>query len=481
MDTALEAILASVMIGATLAFGGVQPGAYSFTEAVIFLAFFALLVKQAWQGRVSLAVPVWPCVFLLLAAFQMIPLPLGLVAKVSPLRAWDPALAGGPTGGGGQATLTIYPHSTALALAKLAAYFAAFLLAAHLFDSRKRKSILVKTLIFLGVAEAAYGLFQYETGSPKIFNMTKQYDVGQATGTYINRNHFAGLLELTFPFIMAAIFYSYQSWLESRKPGARRSSRGAVSLGARALSYFFLLVVMMLGVLFSHSRMGIMVSVGSAIFVVLLMQLRTGQKIWMVGLAVFLVGVVSYALWIGLDPVLARFEQMQSGGPGSIGMDGRFSLWKDEIRLIRDSPLLGTGLGTFRRGFPPYQTSSVDLIVDHAHNDYLEFASETGLVGAALLFLPIFYLFGRMVLAFLSDRRRYRRSVILGCLGSTLALLLHSLADFNLQLPANALIFAVVLGIGYKTACLEPREERTAEPLAARVATSPTDPFRVVS
>jgi O-antigen ligase len=93
--------------------------------------------------------------------------------------------------------------------------------------------------------------------------------------------------------------------------------------------------------------------------------------------------------------------------------------------------------------------------VNHAHNDYLEFASDTGLLGVALLFLPILYLLAKMIISFLDDPRRYRRSITLGCIGSSLALLIHSMTDFNLQVPANALIFAVVLGIGYKATCVE--------------------------
>jgi hypothetical protein len=90
----------------------------------------------------------------------------------------------------------------------------------------------------------------------------------------------------------------------------------------------------------------------------------------------------------------------------------------------------------------------------------LEFAADMGLLGMALLFLPIIYLFFKMLVSFLNDPRRYRPAVTLGCLGSTLGMLLHSVTDFNLQIPANALIFAVVLGMGYKAACIERRGER---------------------
>jgi O-antigen ligase len=111
----------------------------------------------------------------------------------------------------------------------------------------------------------------------------------------------------------------------------------------------------------------------------------------------------------------------------------------------------------------------VNATVDHVHNDYLELASETGLPGAALLFLPILALFIKMVIAFLDDSRGYRRAVLLGCIGSTVALLVHSMTDFNLQIPANALIFSVILGIGYKAACVEPR----GDPAVSRLDFAP--------
>jgi O-antigen ligase len=129
--------------------------------------------------------------------------------------------------------------------------------------------------------------------------------------------------------------------------------------------------------------------------------------------------------------------------------------------------------------FRRYQTSMLDNMVDHAHNDYLEFASETGLLGLAILFLPMLYLFGRMIAAFLNDPRRFRRAVLLGCIGSTLAILIHSLADFNLQIPANALVVAVILGTGYKAACVERRMEAQDERSRLKARTiAPTDAFR---
>ncbi len=85
-----------------------------------------------------------------------------------------------------------------------------------------------------------------------------------------------------------------------------------------------------------------------------------------------------------------------------------------------NSPLLGTVLGTYEDALRPLQTHVINLTIYHADNDYLEFASKTGLVGASLLFLPIFYLLSRMIAAFLKDHRGFRSSILLGCVGRTL-------------------------------------------------------------
>ena len=464
MQNALEIVLALVMVGLSLAFGGVLPPAYSAAEVVLFIALLLLLWKRSREDKMQFKLPPWPVIFVLLVVVQLIPLPRNLVARLSPSRLLDPALAGLGAGDPGWTTLSIYPHDTLLGLMKLLAYLAAFLLAAHLFDSRKRKSILVVALIGLGCFEAGYGAFQYLTGWQKIFTYTKTSYTESATGTYINHDHFAGLLELTIPFAFASAFYFFQIWSE-KSPVGRRGVAGRAaaasrsSAGIQSIFYLFLVAGMVVGVGFSVSRGGILGVVVSIIFVAFLglARLKTGRKIGLLGVFLLLTCIAAYGLWIGLGAVTTRFEQVHE--TGYLRMEGRIATWTDTLRLIRDYPLTGTGLGTFGLAFRHYQTYMVNYFFDHAHNDYLEFASDTGLLGVVLLFMPILYLLIRMIVSFLLDPRRYRRSMTLGCIGSTLAILVHSGMDFNLQIPANALIFSIVLGIGYKAACLEPRVE----------------------
>jgi O-antigen ligase len=462
MNRVLELMLALTIIGTTLAFGGVQPLTYTLMELALFLAVLLLLWKQTRQGEIALWLPLWPVLFALWVLLQLVPLPSFFVGWISPARLLDPTLSSVAPGQWVWTTLSIYPHDSVLALLKFLAYLGAFLLAAYLFESRKRKSTLLRVLILLGCFEAVYGIVQYLTGWQKIFTYTKQFDLMEATGTYINRNHFAGLLELTLPFVVASLYYSFQLWSEGRVADTEKASAPRVSSSSQSIFYMFVLLIMVIGVIFSRSRMGILVTLFSILFMFLaaLVRLKVGRRAWMGGVFLFLFCVTAYGIWIGLDPVLLRFELMSESGYPQ--MEGRISNWGDALHLVRDYPVTGAGLGTFGLAFRHYQTGSVNFYVDHAHNDYLEFAADTGLLGVALLFLPILYLLLRMLIFFLTDPRRYRPAVTLGCIGSTLGMLIHSLTDFNLQIPANALIFAVVLGIGYKAVCVERGEGKLA-------------------
>src|SRR6266571_2563171 len=291
MRTALEIILTLVIIGATLAFGGVQPLVYSLMEVVLFVAALLLLLKltrERSSESAELKVPLWPVLFAALVVLEVAPLPRSLVARISPARLASPRLESLGHSAAGWTTLSIYPHDTLLGLVKFLAYVSAFALAAYLFDSRTKKSLLVRALIYLGVFEAAYGTFQYLTGVQKIFTYTKRYYTEEGTGTYINHNHFAGLLELTLPFAAASVFYFFQLWSQSRQDAARRRvSAGAGSMGVRCLFYLFLLLIMVVGIVYSRSRGGILAATFSLVFIALLGQIKTGRKVWMLGVFFF--------------------------------------------------------------------------------------------------------------------------------------------------------------------------------------------------
>lgn len=464
MKKIVEIVLSVVIIGVTLAFGGVQPIAYSLMEIAIFATALAVLIHQVRAGRIGLPVPLWASLFALWVVLELVPLPLPWLSRIDPARILPAALRTLQHRATAWVPITLYPHATLIYLMKFLAYLAAFILAAWVYDSQQKKALLIRVLIFLGLFEAAYGIVQYLAHWQQIFWMKKVYYTSMGTGTYINHNHFAGFMELTFPFMLALVFYHYQIWQDGRRRGPARVPAATTSAaGVQALFYSFLLVVAIIGVIFSKSRAGIMGTVFVVVFLAILAQLKTRRKVWAIGLAAFVLVAVAYGLWIGLNPVVARFEMFR-GGVSYLETEGRLSFWKATLAMIHDYPVTGIGLGTYVYGFPHYQTYFLNFLLTHAHNDYVEIASETGVPGVLLLFVPIIVLLARMIHAFITDVRRYRTSVILGCIGGTAALLIHSAVDFNLRIPANALVFAVVLGIGYKAACLERRGE--AHPLA---------------
>ena len=122
----------------------------------------------------------------------------------------------------------------------------------------------------------------------------------------------------------------------------------------------------------------------------------------------------------------------------------------DSLRMLRDHPAFGVGLGNFEIAYPPYQSFPSDLTIDFAHNDYVQAAAETGLVGAALI-VSALALFFRLALhnagrCLESGHGWVQLGAALGCCG----LLVHSFVDFNLHIPANAAWFAVLAGVAVK-------------------------------
>src|SRR6266513_1023972 len=178
---------------------------------------------------------------------------------------------------------------------------------------------------------------------------------------------------------------------------------------------------------------------------------------------VFFLGVLGLIVWIGIDPVMSRFETL--GREYNFSGQNRISIWRDTLGLIRHHPLLGTGLGSFSTVYPSVQSVFLTLLVEHAHCDYLEVATELGLPGAILVFGSIFWVLAQSARRYGKLEERFDKAVSLACIGSIGAILVHSLADFNLYIPANALLFTMILAMAWSSA----HPEETPARASARV------------
>ena len=437
-----EAGLSIAIWIAVLAFGGTSPPFFLLTQVIILGLGVLLLSASLRAPFAAIHLPLLaPLCLVALVLLQILPFPAFPGLQIGSLRY---ALAG-HTG----YTLSVAPYQTVSHLLLLVTYLTAFYLVLLVCESRDAKKRLVYALIALGGFEAFYGLVQYLTGWQQIFAYVKKYYLEDATGTYINRNHFAGLLEMVLPFTVA---------LGLRLAGKLRRAAQSSEAKARSLlsaaellplvGLLFLAVVIFTALVFSRSRMGILSALASLIAVLALAGSSSQSKRARAMVAtLFFLGVIGIVAWLGSDPVVMRFEVL--GQEYTQTGQNRISIWRDTLKLIQQHPLLGTGLGTFSVAYTSVQTAFLNHLVDHAHCDYLEVVSELGLPGGILVFGSIFWILARAV-------RRYRRAedhfdtaVCLGCIGSIAALLVHSLADFNLYIPANALVFTVTLALAW--------------------------------
>jgi O-antigen ligase len=201
----------------------------------------------------------------------------------------------------------------------------------------------------------------------------------------------------------------------------------------------FGLILMILGLLFSASRMGIASLLLSFSLISLFFRdpdrghRFSRTSVMVLGLAIL------WAAWIGLDAVLNRFFSTSSDD-----LESRWRIWVNTFQILKDFPIFGSGLGTFAQIFPMYRSFHIRGVVTHAENDFLQLASEVGLVGAGLLFVLFVYLFCKAAAGILKlPNREPLRYIGISGLISILALTFHSIGK-EYPGPANACLFTFI-------------------------------------
>ena len=450
----LEAGLIVAVCVAVLAFGGTVPSFFAITQVIIFGLGVVFLLTRQFSRDTSFHIPIaCPLLLVALVLLQLCPLPVSLAPMFGRARDELPS--------GSYFTISMERYQTVSHLLLLVTYLTAFFLTLFLCRDRNAKKRLVFALVSLGAFEALYGLIQYLTGWQQIFAYVKKYYLEEATGTYINRNHFAGFLEMILPFVIVlALRWTYL--LSKNTSGTAGTFRKLVSRTelVSVVFWLFLAIVILAALILSRSRMGIISALVSLVAILALAGTSTvGPRARAAVAAVFFIGVLGLVVWIGSDPVMSRFETL--GQEYNLSGQSRVSIWHDTLGLIRQHPFLGTGLGSFFVAYTSVQTAFLNLLVEHAHCDYLEVATELGLPGAILVFGSIFWVLAQSARRYGKLEERFDKAVSLACIGSIGAILVHSLADFNLYIPANALVFTMILAMAWSSAHPEspPRRE----------------------
>lgn len=321
---------------------------------------------------------------------------------------------------------TVYHHETVTEFLNYVAYGLVFLIATDLFRNEREARLLCLTLAILGFFLAFLGSVQEFTSPGKLYWVRTPREGGPIFGPYVNRNHYAGVMELLFPFAV----------LGSLKPGPSLSKR--VMLGFAAL-------LMIATVFLCASRGGFVCVVLQSVLLGMMLLWRSRRLTLVVSLTLLFIVTGAFGIWLGSDQLLGRL--------GKIGDDaGRVQIAKDSIRMFEQHPVTGWGLGTFPIAYPKYRTFATDLFVNEAHNDFVQLLVETGVLGFAAGI-------GLLVLVYIRGLRKINRtlfgswrSVAVGAsLVGVTGLAVHSLFDFNLQIPANALLFYVLCAVAGST------------------------------
>jgi O-antigen ligase len=427
----------------------------------------AFCLTGAWftlwaTGRASVEDPLrraWPAfallgVWVLLQALHIVPMPRGWVEVLSPEAARVQALTdvlGTPRE---EYTLSIEPHASRMSLLKTLAYVAILFLALALVNSRARVLVLARVLVYSAVVHSVIAVLLHLADARLEF-MGAVIDHGSsASGFYRNRNHFAGYLEMMLAVGIGLLLTGLSNeraetwkhflkmtieWILSPKMFLRLS-----------------LCILVIALTTTHSRMGNTGFFASLLIAgiigIALSRYATRNTVLLLS-SLVVIDLLIVGSWFGVEKLAERLEKTTVAEVQDREEPAAYTL-----KIMEDYPVFGTGPGTFYIAFPRYRPATVTSFYDYAHNDYIQFACESGVLGLGLLGLVVVLALGAALRAQWQRRDPLMRGMAFACVMGVTAILIHSTVDFNLHIPANAVYFMVLLALGWISLHLDRRQ-----------------------
>lgn len=394
----IEACLIAILVFTPLAHGATRPIALIPAQLLILAMFCAWLVRMNAEDNFS---------------FRHTPLNLPIILF---LTLSVVSLFHAP-----------YRHDALMTLCRIASYCALYFVFVNNMDSRRKLTRILAVLITMGALLSIIGIVLY------LGHRFYGYWLpgNSVSATYMNRDHFAGYLEMVMPLSLGLLF--------------TRISREKKAL------VLFLVLVMALAFVLAASR-GAWLSFSVSCLVLLPLFSRK-KLLKSVVIGSIICGIILYFALAQFDLglVMKRVATIAEGGAGVD--QGRILMWQGAVGLIKAHPFFGSGLGMFIHAFPQYRPAAINpsYLIDYAHNDYLHMAAELGLGGLLIILWVVGAALWSGFREFYLTQSTFKRGISAGASIGIMSMALHSLVDFNLHIPANAIVFIVLLGLSAST------------------------------
>lgn len=391
-----------------LAFGAVEPWAIFTLEAGSIGLFALWAIRQVLRGELQIS---WSSAFSPMLAFGAL-IFLQLAFHQTAYRAAT------------FSTLLLYGSYGLLS----------FLVVQCLHRTWQFRAVLVGFSVY-GFALASFALIQGLTSNGKLYWIRTPQFGGWIYGPYVNHNHYAGLMEMLTPFALVILF----------SPRVQRPHKAIAGLaGAMMASTIFI----------CGSRGGMLAfAVQMAVLsAVLISRRNSGKTAVLVG--AFLLLAFALLAWLGGPELVTRMTSIPVELRTELSGGTRLSVDKDCVRMFLQRPLAGWGLGVFPEVYPQFRSFYTSFVIDKAHNDYLQLLTETGAAGFGIMIWLV-------VVAYRGAIKRIevwpidvKADMALAAMLGISGIIIHSVVDFNLQIPANAALFFVlcaIAGIGSRS------------------------------
>ena len=334
------------------------------------------------------------------------------------------------------------------------------LLSLLLVSTEKRVKQLLIVIVVSGTFQAVYGSIQAMSGNAISWVVeVKNSDI--ATGGFIYKNHFANFLLLSLSMGIGLLVASLSQGRHGSTKARLREFINSLLQGKAVLR--IALALMVIGLVMSRSRMGnaafFIAMTVTGIFALFYFKNR-GKGLTLLLVSLFVIDTFILGAWFGLDKVKSRIEQT------SLSQETRDEVNIYGLELITKFPLTGTGAGSFDTVFPMVKGDDIKLFYDHAHNDYLQFTIEYGIPFTVLLAIIVLASLWQSIYTMRHRKNNLMKGVAFGCMMAIIGMLIHISVDFNLQAPANAVYFVLILTLAWQSRFLLRHKSRKQNDLS---------------